>query len=392
MKRPSVDDVCARPETLPPMPTQPFAPPLYPSTVWQCESTAQAEQLLTGEATGYVYQRDAHPNADMLAEKCRMLHGAERAAVTGSGMAALTAAWLAELEPGDGVLISRHVYGKTLSLFGEAQRWGIDVQTFDPTALDDCARLISDRTRLLVVESISNPRLRVANVQRLADIAHRAGARLLVDNTFATPAVLRPLEWGADLVMESLTKLMNGHSDVVLGLLCGSGPRWDNVGRMISTWGLASSPWDCWLALRGLSSMHLRVERACATALRVAQFLVGRPEVDAVDYPGLEQHPDHGLAVRQFGDRFGSIVTFHLHGGQDAVQRFISGARRIPFCPSLGEIATTVSHPASTSHRGLSADQRDSLGVRPGTLRLSCGVESTESVLDALDAALRGGE
>ena len=205
---------------------------------------------------------------------------------------------------------------------------------------------------------------------------------------------MRPLEWGADWVMESLTKLINGHSDVVLGMLGGREAGWPRVNSTAVTWGFNSSPWDCWLALRGIASMHLRVERASENAFQAARWLAQRPEVQSVDYPGLEQHPDHRLAERQFGGRYGSIVTFHVHGGTEAARRFIAAARSIPFCPSLGDISTTVSHPASTSHRGLTDDQRRQLGIDGGTLRLSCGVESADTILETLDIGLhaaRGG-
>ncbi len=159
--------------------------------------------------------------------------------------------------------------------------------------------------------------------------------------------------------MESITKSMNGHSDVVLGLLCGPEDRWQRVPGVLSTWGLASAPFDCWLAMRGLATLGVRAERACASALVVAQRLAETPQVEAVHYPGLPSHPDHALAARQFDDRFGSMVAFTLRGGTDAATAFIHAARQIPFCPSLGELNTTLSHPESTSHRGMSQPARE---------------------------------
>ncbi|MEO8496985.1 MAG: PLP-dependent transferase, partial [Planctomycetota bacterium] len=165
---------------------------------------------------------------------------------------------------------------------------------------------------------------------------------------------------------------------------------WERVPLVLSAWGLASSPFDAWLALRGLATMHLRVERACGTAGRVAEFLTQAESVEHVDYPGLALHPQHDLATSQFDGRYGSIVTFHLRGGRSAADAFIAAAKRIPFCPSLGEAATTLSHPESTSHRGLSAQEREALGISGGTIRLSIGLESSDFVVDALWEALDG--
>lgn len=383
------DDICPRPSDTPPLPTQPHAAPIQLTSVWQCADPDQADRMLSGATPGYVYQRDGHPNADQLTAKCAELHGAEQAVVTSSGMSALSAAVLSQLKTGDHVVVSGHLYGKTLSLFGgECSRLGIAATVVDTCDLSAVRAALTDRTRMIVVETIANPRLQVVDMAGLAEIASQHRITLLVDNTFATPYVCRPLELGAQLVMESLTKMMNGHSDVTLGLLCGRGLDWTRVRQVVSTWGLAAAPFDCWLASRGLATMALRMERACGTALRVAEFLSSRAEVERVDYPGLSAHPQHALAARQFGDRFGSIVTFHLPGGRDAATRFMHAARRIPFCPSLGELSTTLSHPESTSHRGLTAEQRAALGITGGTIRLSVGIESDGFVLDAIAEGL----
>ncbi|MEX2112943.1 MAG: aminotransferase class I/II-fold pyridoxal phosphate-dependent enzyme, partial [Pirellulales bacterium] len=363
MSRPA-DDLCPRPERLPAQPTEPHVPPIQLSSVYECRDPAQADALLSGDQQGYVYLRDGHPNADLLAEKCRQLHGAEHAAITSSGMSALALALLSQVAPGDHVLVSNQLYGRTATLLvDEAGRLGIASTVVDPCDLAAVERATTRQTRLLVVETISNPLLRVANLAAMADIAHRAGAALLADNTLAGPAVCRPREWGADWIMESVTKSMNGHSDVVLGLLCGPADRWQRVPGVLSTWGLASAPFDCWLAMRGLATLGVRAERACANALAVALRLSEAAQIEAVYYPGLPNHPDHALACRQFGDRFGSMVAFTLRGGTSAASAFIHAARQIPFCPSLGELNTTLSHPESTSHRSLSPQARNALGI-----------------------------
>jgi cystathionine beta-lyase/cystathionine gamma-synthase len=383
------EDLCPRPDRVPPLPAEPLVPAIYPAAVYRCESPEQAERLLSGELAGYVYSRDGHPNADVLSEKCRQLHGADQAAVCSSGMAALAVAMLSQLTGGDHLIASSHLYGRTLGLLeGELPRWGAECSVVDTCDLEAVRRAVCERTRLVVVETISNPLLRVADLTALAELAHAHGARLLVDNTFAGPTVCRPLERGADLVMESLTKIINGHSDVMLGLLCGRQECWARVPHVRTTWGFACSPFDCWLAARGLGTLALRAERASHNALCAARHLAARTEVRTVHYPGLPTHPDHALAGRQFGQQFGSMLAFELAGGQAAAERFIAAATRIPFSPSLGDLGTTLSHPVSTSHRSLAPQQRDRLGIGGGLIRLSVGIESAEAICEALDEGL----
>lgn len=384
------EDICPRPDRLPPQPTEPLVPAIYPAAVYRCESPDQADKLLGGELPGYVYSRDGHPNADLLSEKLRELHQAARAAVCSSGMAALGLAALSQLNPGDHVIASSHLYGRSLGLLNaELPRLGIACDVVDTCNPDAVRAATNEQTRLIVVETISNPLLRVADLPLLAAIADGAQARLLVDNTFAGPTICRPLEHGAHLVMESLTKIINGHSDVLLGFLCGLEETWERVELMQSTWGWAASPFDCWLTARGLGTLALRAARASQNALAVARFLAGRSEVTGVHYPGLAEHLDHSLAARLFGAEFGSMVSFSLAGGGDAAEQFIRAARRIPFSPSLADLATTLSHPASTSHRLLSAGEREALGIDDGMIRLSVGIESPEAICDALDEGLR---
>lgn len=385
-------DICPRPQSLPPLPTRPHAPPIFPASVWECESPQQADALLSGRQVGYVYQRDGHPNAYLLAEKLKLLHAAASGAVTGSGMAALAAALLSQLQMGDHAVVGNRMYGKTLGLFvGEASRLGIEVTSVDTCDATAVEKAIRPNTKLMLAETIANPLLEVADIGALAQIAHQKNTLLLIDNTFASPILCRPLEFGADLVMESLTKTLNGHSDVMLGFLGGREDVWERVPVVISTWGLAGGPFECWLAERGLATAHLRIERACENALAAAQFLQKQSQkVAQVCYPGLANHPQHVLARRQFGGRFGTMVSFRLAGGRTAADAFIAAAKRIPFCPSLGELSTTLSHPETTSHRGMTGDQRAALGITGGTIRLSVGTESIEFIREGLAAGLAG--
>lgn len=383
------DQRCVRPEFLPPQPTDPLAPPIYPAAVYRCRDTAQAAALMAGELNGYIYSREGHPNATLLEDRCRQLHAAEAAVVCGSGMAALSAATLALLQQGDHVVVSSRLYGQSLNLLvRETARLGIKSTVVDTCDLQATAAALGDRTGLIVVETLTNPTIRVSDVPALAELAHSHGARLLVDNSFASPAVFRPLEHGTDLVLESLTKQMNGHSDVLLGLLCGTREAMQRVPEVVTAWGFSAAPFDCWLAGRGIGTLALRAERASANALHVAQRLAADGRLEAVHYPGLADHPDHQLATRLFNGRYGAMVTFTLPGGQAAADAFIRAADQIPFCPSLGDLCTTLSHPASTSHRRLNESERRALGISGGTIRLSVGIEDAASIWSAVAQGL----
>lgn len=386
------EDECPRPAQISSLAMESLAPPIFPATVYRCEDPETAEGILSGNSEGYAYSRDGHPNADMLANKCRRLHGADHATMTNSGMSAMALAVLSHARAGDHLVVSRMLYGQSLNLFTNyVTQFGIRVSTVDTCDLDAVRSSLEDGTKMVVAETISNPSLRISDIAALAELAHARGAVLLVDNTFATPALCRPIEMDADFVLESVTKMINGHSDAMLGLLCGTSAVWDRVRPTQSVWGLSSSPFDCWLSYRGLSTMALRVEKACCNALAVASFLAERSEVIDVKYPGLESHPDHKLASEQLTGGFGTIVTFTLRGDRPAAERFIDAAREtVPFCPSLGEVSTTLLHPQSTSHRQLDAAGLSALGLTGGSIRLSIGVESSRSIMSDLDAALAG--
>jgi cystathionine beta-lyase/cystathionine gamma-synthase len=385
------EDICPAHDSLPEMPATPHSAPIWLASVYRCDSPQQAAALLSRSEPGYVYQRDGHPNADILAEKIARLHGAERAMITSCGMSALAVLVLSQLGRGDHLVVSHQLYGRSLELLrGQTPRLGVTCEAIDTCDLAAVKSALRDSTKLLVAETISNPLLRVADIAALAKLAHGRGAKLVIDNTFASPIICRPLEHGADLVIESLSKSMSGHSDVMLGAICGRAADWEHVPAMVSIWGLASSPFDCWLANRGLATLHLRAKAASSNALAVAGFLLQqKPAVSNVRYPGLATHVDHATARAQFGDHCGAMVTFDLAGGLPAAEQFIAAiADDIPFCPSLGEVSTTLSHPASTSHRALSAEEQVELGINGGTIRLSVGTESPEHIISALKRGL----
>jgi cystathionine beta-lyase/cystathionine gamma-synthase len=237
---------------------------------------------------------------------------------------------------------------------------------------------------------MSNPLLRLMDVARLAKLAREHDCLLFVDNTFATPVLTRPLELGADLVMESLTKMIGGHSDVTLGFVGGTGELLPQVAQVVSIWGLAANPFDAWLAVRGLATLPLRMRAACANAAALADWLAGQPGVVRVVYPGRDDHPDRALADRLLGGHYGNMLCFELAGGRDAVNRFLRLAQGVPFSPSLGHTTTTCSHPATTSHRYTSPAERRRQGIGDGLIRLSVGAEDLSTIQREMAKGLQG--
>ncbi len=365
--------------------SQPQTEPLHLSGVWRMETTEQADALLAGKADGFVYRREGHPNATSLAEALRVVHDADESIVTAQGMSAIAIASMALLKPGDRVLLGQPLYGRT-SFFikKDLARWGIlfeDVQVTDTNAWIQAFR---KPARMAIIETITNPRLNVPDIESIARIAHQFGGRatsesgtvVLVDNTFATPVLCQPLALGADLVMESLSKFVCGHADAMLGLLCGRREVWDRIRQTMVSFGMTSSPLDCWLTQRGLASLPVRMAHAASSAFELAKAIGDHPAIALLDYPGLPSHSDHAIAKKQFNGTFGNMLTIKLHGGLKSAQRFISAvASDIPFCPTLGEAQTTLSHPVSTSHRSYSEEHLKSLGIDGGTLRFSIGLE-----------------
>ena len=304
-------------------------------------------------------------------------------------MAALSAAFLSSVGTGDRVIASDRLYGRTYKLLQELTRFGVKTSIVDCNDLSAVRAAFAEPACVLYVETISNPLCRTVDIPALAAIAHEHGAKLVVDNTFATPVLFRPLEHGADLVMESLTKLIGGHSDLVLGMLAGKElEQLPTVRQIVSTWGLAANPFDCWLCARGLPTLDLRVRAATRNADLLADWLAAQPGVTRVIYPGRRDHPDHDIARRLLGGSFGNMLCFELAGGRVAVNRFIRRAIGIPFSPSLGHVGTTLSHPDTTSHRYESPAEKRRQGITDGLVRLSVGVEPFERVRDEMAKGL----
>lgn len=362
----------------------PVVTPLQPSVVYASPDPDALDAQYTG-GTGYTYAREGHPNADVLARKLAWLEGAPdlftgQGTVTGSGMSAVGAAFLGCLKAGDHVLGGDQLYGRTLRLMREnLPAMGVETSLADPTDLSAMRAAMRPNTRMILVETISNPTLRIPDLEGIAALARETGALLAVDNTFATPRMWQPFAHGADITIHSVTKLLAGHSDATLGWIAARDPELAQKINVASvTWGLTPSPFDCWLAERGLHSFDLRFDRAQATAARLADALSRAKGVKRVIYPARPDHPDHNRAMGLFGGQGGNMLSIELDGGRAAANAFTRAAPQVAFAPTLGDVGTTLSHPASSSHRALTSEARAALGISEGFFRISVGIEDPD--------------
>jgi cystathionine gamma-synthase len=355
------------------------ATPLQPSTVYAAADPDMLDGQYDGTVPGHVYAREGHPNGDVLAAMIDRLEGAEGGLVVGSGMAAVTAAVLGLCGRGDHVLGGAQLYGRSLRMLTtDLPRWGIDASLCDTTDAAAVAGAIRPETRMILVETVSNPTLRVADMEGIAALARERGVILAVDNTFATPAGYPTWERGADVVIHSVTKLLAGHSDATLGYVAARDPRHRTaIYDTAVTLGLTASPFDCWLAERGLYTFDMRLDRAEANARALADLLADHPAVARVIYPGRDDHPDAARAAALL-QRPGNMVSFVLHGGRPEANALTRAAPGLAFAPTLGDIGTTLSHPASSSHRAQGEAARAAQGITEGFFRVSVGCEPME--------------
>jgi len=375
---------------------RPTSVPIYQAATF---SSADAEELgavTTGATAGYVYSRLGNPTVDALADAVAELHGAEAGFAAATGMAAIHLAVGSLAGSGDRIVATRNLYGTTRALFATVlARFGVESAFVDPAdhvAVE--AALAAAPTRVLYLETISNPTIAVADLAALTALGHRHGAAVVVDNTFASPALCRPLEHGADLVVESATKYLSGHSDVLAGIAVGSRTRIDDVRALHVETGGTLAPFSAFLVLRGIPTLALRMERHAATAARLAAFLEAAPGVARVLYPMLRSHPDYAVASRLLASG-GGMLALELAGGATAARAFVDALRIPERTASLGSIHTIVVHPPSTTHRQLSAAELDAAGIAPGLLRVSVGLEDADDLMadvaQALEAALAAG-
>ncbi len=367
-----------------------LTPPIFMTSTFAFETAEAGSEMFRGERAGYIYGRTRNPTQTILEERMASLEGGEAAMTTASGMGAISSAMLTLLNPGDEALIDHTVYGNTFAYFTQAlTRFGVIVKLADFTRLETVTDQIGERTKVVFFETPANPNLRVIDIAAVAAIARKVGALVVIDNTFATPVLQRPLEFGADLVVHSGTKYLGGHGDLLAGVVVGPADLVKQVRQTGLRWmtGATLSPFNCFLMLRGLKTLELRLERHSASGLAVAEMLEKHPKIASISYPGLPAFPQHELARRQMS-AFGGLIAFELDGGLEMGMALMNKLTLITRAVSLGDAETLIQHPASMTHAIYSAEERAKHGISDGLLRLSVGLENVDDILDDLEQAL----
>ncbi|SDI01399.1 O-succinylhomoserine sulfhydrylase [Pseudomonas delhiensis] len=353
---------------------------LFPTSSYVFRSAADAAARFAGEVPGNVYSRYTNPTVRTFEERIAALEGAEQAVATSTGMSAILSLVMTHCSAGDHVLVSRSVFGSTISLFEKYfKRFGVQVDYPPLSDLKAWEAAIKPNTRLLFVESPSNPLAELVDIAALAEIAHAHGALLAVDNCFCTPALQQPLKLGADVVIHSATKYIDGQGRSMGGVVAGSRKLMEGVVGFLRTAGPTLSPFNAWIFTKGLETLRVRMQAHCAAAQDVAEWLEQQPGIERVYYAGLASHPQYELAKRQ-QKGFGAVVSFEVKGDKAAAWRFIDATRMISITTNLGDTKTTIAHPATTSHGRLSPQERANAGIRDNLIRVAVGLEDVDDI------------
>ena len=343
-------------------------------------SAAEAAARFKGEEPGPIYARFTNPTVSMMEARLAALEGAGRCVAFSSGMAAILATVMGLMKAGEHIVASRSIFGSTVQLFSNILgRFGIETTYVSPTDPAEWRAAVKSNTRLFFVESPSNPLTEVSDIRALAAIAHETGAWLAVDNCFCSPALQKPLELGADVVIHSATKYLDGQGRVLGGAVLGSQALMEGVYTFLRTAGPTLSAFNAWVILKGLETLSLRMDAHSRNALALAQWLEAQPQVARVLYPGLPSHPQHALAMTQ-QKTGGGIVAFELKGGKDAAWKLIDATRMLSITANLGDTKTTITHPATTTHSRMTPEQRDAAGISDGLVRIAVGLESISDI------------
>lgn len=367
-----------------------LTPPLHLTSTFTFENSEKGAAIFAGTEPGYFYSRISNPTLDLLERRCATLENAEAGLALSSGMGAITSVLWTLLSPGDELLTDKTLYGCTFAFMRHGlAKFGINVVHVDMTDLDAVAAAVSNRTRVIYFETPANPNMRLVDIAAVALIGHSVGAKIVVDNTYATPFLTRPMERGADIVVHSATKYMGGHGDLVGGIAVGSGEDIRNIRLfgMKDMTGAVMAPFNAMLVLRGLKTLKLRMQRHCETAAAIARRLEAHPAVSRVLYPGLASFPQHELATRQM-DGYGAMIAFELKGGEQAGRFMMDHLIFIQRAVSLGDTETLIQHPASMTHSTYTREERIAHGISDGLIRLSIGLEEEDDIAADLFQAL----
>lgn len=365
------------------------ADPATGATVVPIYATSTYTQAAPGQHKGYEYSRSGNPTRTALETALAALEGGERGLAFASGLAATNAVFAALLRPGDEVVASADLYGGTFRLLERVfKHWGLSARYTDDASAAGFDKLMSTKTKLVWIETPTNPLLQILDIAGIAEVAHKHGAKFAVDNTFASPYVQQPLALGADLVVHSTTKYLGGHSDVVGGAIVGGNELLEPVKFYQNAAGGVPGPFDAYLTLRGMKTLAVRMDRHCDNAVSLANWLTKQPQVAKVYYPGLKDHPGHAVAAKQMKG-FGGMISLQLHGGAEAARRFFTRTKLFSLAESLGGVESLVCHPATMTHVSIPKAIREARGVNDGLIRLSVGIEDVMDLQADLECAMR---
>ncbi len=362
--------------------------PLYLSSSFVFDNAEALKAAFDEETDDYIYSRYSNPNVDEFVEKVCQMEGAEDGIACASGMAAIFSSLMPLLESGDHLLSCSSIFGASHTLFNKYfKRYGIRCSFFKANAIDEIENLITDKTRIIYLETPTNPGIEVIDLEKIASIAKRRNLLLVVDNCFATPWLQQPIRWGADLVIHSATKYMDGQGRVLGGVVVGKKDLIREIYLFARITGPSLSAFNAWILSKSLETLSLRMEKHCQNALSLATALETHPSLENVLYPGLPSHPQHAIAMRQMRAG-GGIVAFHIKGGEGAARRFMNSLKMICISPNLGDSRTIATHPASSTHSKLSPEERLATGIGDGLIRISVGLENVEDILQDILQAL----
>lgn len=363
--------------------------PIFQSSTFAFPSAADGAARFAGEQPGYIYSRLNNPTVNALEENVAALENGFGGIATSTGMAAVSSVYLAILGKGAHIVASNCIYGASRTILqNELSRFGVESSFVDSSDLANIERAVRPETKMIFVETPMNPSMKITDLRGAAEIAKRHGTLLVVDNTFASPFLQRPLELGADIVVHSLTKFINGHSDVIGGMIVTkTEEQYGRLKKVINLFGGTMDPHQAWLILRGVRTLPLRIEKAQENAMKLAEFLRSHPKVIWVSYPGLPEHPQHEVAKRQM-DGFGSMISFGVKSGLEGGITVMNNVRLITLAVSLGGVESLIEHPASMTHAGIPREEREEAGIRDELVRFSVGCEDFEDLRDDLDQAL----
>ncbi|MGL4990650.1 MAG: methionine gamma-lyase [Sarcina sp.] len=368
-----------------------FTTPIYQTSTFVFDSAEQGGRRFALEEGGYIYSRLGNPTSSQVEEKVALLEGGEACVATASGIGAITSALWTILKAGDHMVVSKTIYGCTFAFLSNGlSRFGVDITFVDITNLDEVKNAMRPNTKVVYLETPANPDLKLADIEAISKIAHEInGCQVMVDNTFATPYIQRPLKLGADIVVHSATKYLNGHGDVIAGFVVGKADFMTQV-RLIGVKDMTGSVlglFDAYLVLRGMKTLQLRMDKHSSNALAVAKFLEQHEKIESVNYPGLESFPQYELAKKQM-DLPGGMIAFEIKGGIEAGKKLLNSLNLCILAVSLGDCETLIEHPASMTHSPYTAEERASAGISDGLIRLSVGLEDAQDIIEDLRQGL----